>query len=345
MALLPPRYTTINQIYKHYEQQERKSPPRLHLGASEIGNECERQIWYSFRWVMRKAFDGRMLRLFETGNLEEGRIVANLTAIEVDVKQFDLKSGRQFKMEMFGGHFAGSLDGIALGIIEAPKTWHLTEYKTHNDKSFKSLCKSGVQKSKPTHYSQMQTYMGMSHEGLGGELFPVLTRALYLAVNKNTDELYAERIEYDPIEYLKIKEKARRIIFNSRPLPKISEDADFFICKFCDFRKNCHKLEVFEKPLKNCRTCIYSTPLFDGGWRCEKFDKLLCLEEQIQGCEKHLYIPDLLPYKQIDATENTIVYSDDVNTYTNYEGGELVQIATSENKLKIEEKKSNLPWE
>ena len=37
-----------------------------HLGASIIGKDCERALWYDFRWVTRWAFTGRMLRLFDT---------------------------------------------------------------------------------------------------------------------------------------------------------------------------------------------------------------------------------------------------------------------------------------
>jgi hypothetical protein len=40
------------------------------------------------------------------------------------------------------GHFGGSMDAVALGIPEAPKTWHLCEFKTHNAKSFADLQKA-----------------------------------------------------------------------------------------------------------------------------------------------------------------------------------------------------------
>lgn len=349
MVLLPPRVSTITKIYKHYEDSARESPVRPHLGASEIGKECERQIWYSFRWALKKGFSGRILRLFETGQLEEGRIIANLTATGVDVHAFDLKTGRQYRVAMLGGHFAGSLDGIAQGLVEAPKTWHLAEYKTHNDKSFKALLKFGLAKSKPEHLTQMQTYMGMSHEGFGGTALPALSRGLYLAVNKNDDELYMERVEYDATEYLKIKEKARRIIFNPRPPAKISENKDAFVCKFCNYKDLCHGTPLeFEKPLKNCRTCLYSTPQADGTWLCEKFDKTLCLDEQVQGCEKHLYIPELLPYKQVDVGDGAVAYSNGESLVTNHEGGELV--AAPKEQKNTEQSLANfskdkLPWE
>ena len=54
----------------------------------------------------------------------------------------------------------------------------MLEIKTHNAKSCGTLKRQGVQKSKPRHWAQMQTYMGMAQ----------LKRALYFAVNKDTDE-------------------------------------------------------------------------------------------------------------------------------------------------------------
>lgn len=331
---------TINRIYEKYVEKNRVQPPRTHLGASEIGRECERQIWYSFRWVSKKEFGGRMLRLFETGTTAESRLTANLTDIGVEVLPFDLKTGRQFRMEMFGGHFGGSLDGILIGLVESPKTWHNLEMKTHNDKSFKSLIKDGVRKAKYEHFIQMQTYMGMSHEqALVGSPIPVLTRSFYFAVNKNTDELYGERIEYDGGVYIGIKEKARRIIFGTIPPPKLSNDKEFFQCRWCDYKDICHGTpEELVKPDKSCRTCIYSTPQSDGKWRCEKFDKNLCPEEQRAGCERHLYIPQLLPLIQQDASDNSVVYNDgNGNVTVNYEGGELVKISTKKNVGQQEE--------
>jgi hypothetical protein len=323
MVAIPPFDSTVTRIYDWYASEEKKSPPRPHLGASIIGRECERQIWYSFRWVQPSQFQPRILRLFKTGHLEETRLVGDLAAIGAQIQAFDLKTGRQFSFKDFGGHFSGSLDGICLGLIEAPKTWHLTEFKTHNDNSFKKLVKAGVAEAKPEHYAQMQVYMGASH---AQSEYPILKRALYLAVNKNDDQIYAERIEYDESAYLRFREKARRIIFANKPLVRISEKPDAFCCKFCDFQKMCHgkKLGQFVKPEKNCRTCTHSTPKEDGTWFCEKWNKILGQQEQREGCDKHLYLPQLLPFELVDVTDDSVVYDKgNGETVCNYEGGEI----------------------
>ena len=62
---------TIEAIYKYYKDK-RKNDHRPHLGGSQIGNECSRALWYQFRHAWSPRFDGRMLRLFETGDREEG---------------------------------------------------------------------------------------------------------------------------------------------------------------------------------------------------------------------------------------------------------------------------------
>lgn len=58
--------------------------------------------------------------------------------------EVDPETGRQFRVEAHGGHFGGSLDAVALGPLEAPKTWHVVEFKTHSAKSFAELVAKGV---------------------------------------------------------------------------------------------------------------------------------------------------------------------------------------------------------
>ena len=78
MAPLPPAPApTVDAIYAAYVA-EADDGFRDHLGASIIGKDCERALWYDFRWVTRSTFSGRMLRLFDTGKREEDRLVRDL---------------------------------------------------------------------------------------------------------------------------------------------------------------------------------------------------------------------------------------------------------------------------
>ena len=162
MAELPETPTpTLTAIYADYEARQGNGF-RDHLGASIIGKSCARALWYDFRWVTPARHSGRLLRLFETGQLEEDRLVRNLRATGATVLEVDPETGRQFRVEAHGGHFGGSLDGVAIGILEAPKTWHVLEFKTHGVKSFNELTAKGVVLAKPQHAAQMQIYMHLT---------------------------------------------------------------------------------------------------------------------------------------------------------------------------------------
>ncbi|MHC4704886.1 MAG: oxidoreductase [Planctomycetota bacterium] len=296
MVALPAESKTEQAIYAIYEK--RNSPPRPYLGGSQIGDSCERKLWLGFRWCADRLIEGRIMRLFETGHLEEPRVVADLRAIGCTVFDLDPETGEQFRFVAHGGHYSGGLDGVVKGVLEAPRTPHLLEIKTHNDRSFKALVKDGVQKSKPLHYAQCQTYMG----GMK------LKRTLYVAKNKNTDELYVERIEYVPATAKALEKKALRIIEAKTPPTKPNRDASYFECKWCAFSGLCHEQKVADV---NCRTCVHATPELDGNqrWSCAKYDCDIPEANQRTGCESHLHIPELVPYAEpIDADGDWVRY-------------------------------------
>ena len=285
---------TVAAIYAAYEADQ-ESGYRDHLGASGIGASCERAIWYGWRWATRSRHSGRLLRLFQTGNLAEDRFVHDLRRAGVTVYAVDPETGRQFNLRDETGHFGGSMDGAGVGILEAPKAWHVLEFKTHSAKSFAKLKKEGVEKSKPLHYAQMQTYMHLSG----------MPRAFYLAVDKNTDELYAERVRYDVEFALRIMAKAHRIIASDRPPARISADSDWFECRFCDHSATCHGDAV---PERHCRSCMHSTPVAGGAWQCQRHGIALSSEDQRNGCAAHIYIPDLIHGEQVDAGDDWVEY-------------------------------------
>ena len=291
--------TTIAAIYEHYEKKQSGSF-RAHLGGSIIGRPCDRHLWYSFHWCLLRKHDGRLLRLFETGHLAEPRFVENLRSTGVTVHEVDVATGRQFRVNACNGHFGGSMDGVGLGFIEAPMTWHLIEMKTHNQKSFDQLVKKGVREAKPEHFIQMQVYMYLAE--------PQLTRAYYLAVNKNTDELYGERVKLDNDIAEATIERANAVIASDRPLNRISEDPSWYQCKLCEHHPICHGQEV---PDVNCRTCLHSSPVDNGNWHCDRFDQPISGARQRVGCDSHLFNPYLLEKfaEPIDSGEYWIQYA------------------------------------
>lgn len=260
---------------------------RPHLGASLVGKACSRQIWYGYRWAKTPSFDGRMLRLFQTGHLAEDRMIAELKALAGRNGQVHSvgSDGKQFSFSEFGGHFSGSCDGVASN-LPGIDGWCLLEFKTHSEKSFAWLEKNKLKAAKPEHYAQMQLYMGEME----------LPRGLYLAVNKNTDDLYSEVIEFDTQAFSALRDKALRIIKSESPPPRLSDSIDNFDCEYCDYQSMCHRDDL---PEVNCRTCAHSTPdLDDGGWICEKKQVKPDTEFQRIGCDEHLYIPSLINFAQ-----------------------------------------------
>lgn len=294
MATLPaPRSATVEAIYSWWLNK----PGRLsrRLGASQIGQECERRLWYSFRWATGgEAFDSRMKRLFNRGHREEAVFVEELRGIGCTVHDIDPATGEQFTFTGCGGHLVAKIDGVALGVPEAPKTWHVVGFKTINAKGHATLVKDGLAKAKPEHVAQNMLEMHLSQ----------LTRTLYLSVCKDTDELFSERLRYDEAEGARLEAKAERVIFAPEPGPRLSDDPAFYKCKMCPAAAVCHTPAL---PHVSCRTCIHATPENDGDgrWTCAKWGSDIPLDAQAQGCDSHLYVPALLSRwgEAVDASE------------------------------------------
>jgi len=293
MKLPEPNHSIQSLIDRHHESKS--EPPRPHMGASMLGHPCDRWLWLSFRWAVQPQHPGRILRLFRRGQNEEATIVSDLRAIGMDVRS---TGSAQSRVDL-GCHVSGSLDAIIeSGVPEAPKTRHIAEFKTHSKKSFDDLEKQGVEKSKPQHFVQMQIYM----HGTGIE------RALYVAVCKDDDRIYTERVKYDPERAEKAIERGRRLALDDRMPPPISTDPSWYQCKFCDAHEFCHGSKTTQHV--NCRTCAHSTATQDSTWRCERHDADgIPVEFQREACESHVLHPDLVPWQRKDGLDDwTAIY-------------------------------------
>jgi hypothetical protein len=280
-------------IEKKYEAAQVQADSPV-LRCSKIGEECDAALWFEYRWTTPLArHSGRQERLFETGRLAEARLVQDLRDIGCFVQEVDPDTGKQWRVSFLNGVMAGSADGIVTGVPGAEKTTHLLEIKTMNDKSFQDWRRRGTEQSKPTYYAQVQIYM----HGLG------LDRALLLAVNKNNDEVEAERIKYDPAVAEAIVERAKRIAYSAH----VPAKTESFACKWCKHEKVC-RYDDWSRA--HCRTCLFSELTDAGEWRCNHHGGTIPVEYQAKGCDKHLFIPDLVPGEQIDADEtaHTVTY-------------------------------------
>ncbi len=288
---------TISDIFLSYEKNA-KDWRRPHLGASLLGTECSRALWYSFRWSCDQKKDGRTLRLLDSGNREEERLVSDLLSAGIEVDCVNEKTGEQYTFSEVSGHAGGSYDGFGRGFKESSK-WHVLEFKTSNEKNFRKMEKEGVEKAKPLHYAQMQLYM----------LSSSLERAYYFVVNKNTDEIYGERVRFSRKIAEGLLVKAKSIIYSQYPLERISDDPTSFACRFCAYKEICFQEKL---PEVNCRTCLHSTPESNGKgrWSCAWHKRDLSVAEQKAGCSSHLFIPSFIPSEAVDANEedNSVTY-------------------------------------
>ena len=285
MVIIDTTPPTIAAIYTHYETRPNRH--RLHLGASEIGMPCDRALWYRFRHVLESKHPGRVCRLFETGHREEARVIQNLRDIGIEV--CDRIDGHQIHYrDPDCVWFTGSLDGMARGFVEAPKSWHVVEIKTASKKQFDRLENKGVRRHKPEHWAQVQMYMHWSG----------VKRAYYLCVCKDDDRIYGERFAYDKPTAAKLTERAHRIINAPEP-PEVAYTPKRPPCLWCDYAELCAETRV---PDINCRTCCH--------WYCDCTGErcVLGLEIGKLYCDRHMYIPALVPAEVVDVYDNRIVW-------------------------------------
>lgn len=263
---------------------------RSHMGASLLGGECPRAIYYNFRWATKSNFPGRVIRLFNRGHLEEARFIALLLMLDCEVYQQDA-NGKQYRISFADGHAGGSGDGVAIGIPDLPEgTAALCEFKTHGEKSFIELAGKldewrahvdgtgpftgkGVREAKFEHYVQMQLYM----RKMG------LAVAIYIAVNKNTDDLYAELVTLNASMADQFIARGETLVWMETPPEKLNKSPGFYKCRFCDHKPVCHEKKA---PDVNCRTCKYSRPAPGAVWMCtnDVCPGPISKELQLTGC-------------------------------------------------------------
>lgn len=319
MSAVPqPREAVAPLIDKWYEDNADKRP-RPHLGASLLGHPCGRYLWLSFRWAVREETCGRMLRLFERGQREEFSIVENLRRIGIEIHSTAADGDGQSRVDL-APHVGGSIDGIIeSGVPGAEKTRHVAEFKTHNKRSFEELKSKGVREAKRRHWCQMQCYMHGTN----------IDRALYVAVCKDNDEIYTERVEYNAAAAVKLVERGRSITLAESIPDKVSDDPNSEHCRYCECRDFCHVSHIIRPNCINCRTCAHITPMADGSWKCEDTPLFnLNPDEQLEGCYGHVLHPDLVPWRFLPerSTERSAAFEIDGKVIMN--GGQQGDITS-----------------
>ena len=272
MAVIPKDVSAIaERIYAYYEKQESGRERLTRTGASGIGDECLRSIWYDWRGAAASTFSGRILRLFKTGHLQEERVLADLRGAGLEVWDFD-ENGDQWTYIAGRGHAVAKLDGVVKGVPGAEKTPHTLEIKSSNLKGFKEIQSRGVKIAKPYHYYQMQ--MGLWLSGMKD--------ALYVVICKDDEQLYSERVKLDEEVVKEIEHKLDQVINSEIPPLRLAEKEGDWRCKYCDSKEVCWgKVETRQ----TCRMCANSVVMDDGKWGCMQLKKELTSNEQLKGCD------------------------------------------------------------
>jgi len=253
---------------------------RSHLGASLIGRECKRYLWYVFRWCLHEKTTGRQQRLFNRGHREEARFIEWLEGIGFKVwfenrDEAPNEKGEypQYRISDVMGHFGGSLDGIAVlperyGIAEPV----LLEFKTNGTGAgFNKLADDGMPIAKPEHFAQTSTY-GKKYN---------FRYCVYLNINKNDDSLHIEVVKLNHNLGEQMIMKAEQIIMSQTAPARLSDNPTFHKCGYCHMKEVCHKGAVVEV---NCRSCAFARPVENAEWFCEVYNGIIPKEYIPQAC-------------------------------------------------------------
>lgn len=209
-------------------RQKAAEPPRQYIGASEIGDECERRVQLAYMGH-RAPVDGQLARIFERGQRLESALVEWLTLAGFKV------GFQQAAFSAFDGRFAGHTDGMVVAAPEVAKIAvpALLELKWLGDKGWHALDRDGLRAAYPKYYAQVAAYQ--RHLGLSEN------PALFIAGNANTMAVYSEEVPFDPAEADKVDNRVWRILAATEAgelLPRAGKKTDA-PCKWCGIAAMC----------------------------------------------------------------------------------------------------------
>lgn len=244
LGLLHQSPSKIDPIVEHIKAAvdnaivagEKKRERRKYIGASSIGDECQRKIQYrylNYPVDPDKEFSARTLRIFQFGHNIEDYAAKWIRDADFDLRTED-KGGEQFGFSIADGEIRGHIDGVICDGPVAMAYPSLWENKSANEKKFQAFVRMGVAKANPTYATQIalyQTYMELTENP-----------ALFTVVNKNTSEIYYELVPYNLALAQEASDRAVNILTAAKAgdiLPRIAQSKDFFLCKFCEYQQSC----------------------------------------------------------------------------------------------------------
>lgn len=331
MTKIPMTDPTLAAIDAALEAQGNDETPRPYFGMSSAGDPCARKLWLRFRWAERETFAASTLKMFADGHAGEELQAKRLRLVkDLELHVVDPDTGRQFAVKACGGHSRGHLDGALVGLLQAPKTWHVWEHKQVNEKKFAQLQKLVDEKGEKqaleawdeTYFAQGQLYM----HGTG------MRRHYLTCSTPGGRATIGVRTEYQKDKAERLMQRCADIVFAAEPPLRISDDPTFWLCKRCAHADQCHGTAA---PLVNCRTCAHATPRDNGTWTCDMLDCVLSIDAQRIGCKEHRFIPALIE----SFAEVSDVNDNDVTWRNKLTGALFAQPPYSSNEIRAAEDK------
>jgi len=217
--------------------KEEAKPKRDYLGASILGDYCERAVQYQAAGaVPEKPIDARMYRIFERGHHAEDMAIDWLRAAGFMLITIDPNTGEQFEFSIMGGQVKGHSDGIIPmwrgqdeSPIPLPAVW---ECKCLGSKGWKAAVKDKLRESHPKYFNQGQLYAGE---------FGV-KQILFTIINADTMEMHHEIVAYDHAVHDNMISRAQRILLAIKAqelLPRGFDDPTVWQCKWCRYGARC----------------------------------------------------------------------------------------------------------
>jgi hypothetical protein len=206
------------------QQDER---PRSYVSSSGLGRACLRQIQYDFLAVPKdegQDFAPKTLRIFEAGHRGEDMVAAWLRLAGFDLRT-ERPDGRQFGFTALDGRFKGHIDGCLVSGPVAMAYPALWETKALGASSWKDTVKRGVTVAKPVYAAQIalyQAYMDLPNP------------ALFTAINRDTQEIYAELMPFDAALAQRMSDRAVEVVRASDAqelLPRAVAEPTSVVCK------------------------------------------------------------------------------------------------------------------
>ncbi len=210
-------------IISLYNQEIRK-----YIGASSIGNKCDRAIWYGFVGEKQNELKPELMTTFDVGKRLEGLILDYMDAANLNVVRPTKNNNYLFFQDSDVLEFQGHADGI---LIIPGGERVIIEIKTAKSSSFVKFKNKGLREWQKLYYAQLQSYLGMSG----------YKRGVLIAINKDSSDLHHEWVDYDDIYYHELKTRASSIAKSKEPPERINKSPLFYTCNTCSYKESCHK--------------------------------------------------------------------------------------------------------